>query len=169
MLAQPQPSLAQIPLLTLGEQQQLVHAWNATGADYPQDQCIHEIFEAQAAHTPDAVALVFDRGQESGVRGQRDKETRRQGDKETRSQESGVRSQESEFLAPNPQSPIPNPQSPIPNPQSAALSPQSLTYSELNRRANQLARYLRKLGVGPDVSVGICLDRTFDLVIGLLG
>jgi len=44
-----------------------------------------------------------------------------------------------------------------------------LTYAELNGRANQLARYLRKLGVGPEVRVGICLERSFEMVVGLLG
>ena len=43
-----------------------------------------------------------------------------------------------------------------------------LTYEELNARANQLARYLQRLGVGPEVPVGICLDRSFDLAITLL-
>jgi amino acid adenylation domain-containing protein len=46
---------------------------------------------------------------------------------------------------------------------------QSLTYRELNRRANQLAHYLQKLGVGPDVLVGICIERSLEMVIGLLG
>ncbi|MBI4524484.1 MAG: amino acid adenylation domain-containing protein [Deltaproteobacteria bacterium] len=46
---------------------------------------------------------------------------------------------------------------------------QQLTYKELNRRANQLAHYLRKLGVGPEVLVGICLDRSLEMVVGLLG
>ena len=44
-----------------------------------------------------------------------------------------------------------------------------LTYSELNRKANQLAHYLRKLGVGPEVFVGISVERSFEMVIGLLG
>jgi amino acid adenylation domain-containing protein len=44
-----------------------------------------------------------------------------------------------------------------------------LTYRELNRRANQLANHLRKLGVGPDVRVGICLERSTQMMIGLLG
>src|SRR5215510_12466227 len=44
-----------------------------------------------------------------------------------------------------------------------------LTYGELNRRANQLAHYLRRLGVGPDVLVAICVERSADIVIGLLG
>jgi amino acid adenylation domain-containing protein len=49
------------------------------------------------------------------------------------------------------------------------LDGQRLTYRELNERANQLAHFLRKQGVGPDVFVGIYLDRTLDLVVGLLG
>ncbi len=44
-----------------------------------------------------------------------------------------------------------------------------LTYAELNARANQLAHYLRTLGVGPDVLVGLCLERSLELVVGLLG
>ncbi len=43
------------------------------------------------------------------------------------------------------------------------------TYSELNRRANQLAHHLKKLGVGPEVCVGICLERSLEMVVGLLG
>ncbi len=43
-----------------------------------------------------------------------------------------------------------------------------LTYRELNRRANQLARYLRKQGVGPQVRVGLCMERSVDVVVGLL-
>jgi len=46
---------------------------------------------------------------------------------------------------------------------------QSLTYAKLNRRANQLARYLRDNGVGPDQLVAICLERSLDMVIGVLG
>jgi amino acid adenylation domain-containing protein len=42
-----------------------------------------------------------------------------------------------------------------------------LTYAELNRKANQLAHYLRKLGVGPDVLVGVCAERSFEMVISL--
>jgi amino acid adenylation domain-containing protein len=46
---------------------------------------------------------------------------------------------------------------------------QQLTYGELNARANQLAHHLRKLGVGPDTLVGICVERSLEMVIGLLG
>ena len=44
-----------------------------------------------------------------------------------------------------------------------------LTYRELNMRANQLAHHLRALGVGPGVLVGICMERSIELVISLLG
>ena len=46
---------------------------------------------------------------------------------------------------------------------------QELTYRELNSRANQLARFLHKLGVGPEVLVGICVDRSLEMLVGLLG
>lgn len=45
---------------------------------------------------------------------------------------------------------------------------QTLTYAELNRQANQLAHYLQGLGVEPEVRVGLCLERSFAAVIGLL-
>jgi amino acid adenylation domain-containing protein len=46
---------------------------------------------------------------------------------------------------------------------------QQFTYAELNSRANQLAHYLRRLGVGPGVLVALCLDRSIEMVVGLLG
>ena len=45
----------------------------------------------------------------------------------------------------------------------------ALSYGELDRRSNQLAHYLRGLGVGPDVIVGLCVERSVEMVIGLLG
>ncbi|MFZ4470991.1 MAG: AMP-binding protein, partial [Pirellula sp.] len=46
---------------------------------------------------------------------------------------------------------------------------QQLSYSELNARSNRLARYLRKQGVGEETPVGLCLDRSLDLVVSILG
>ncbi len=46
---------------------------------------------------------------------------------------------------------------------------QQLNYRELNARANQLAHYLQNLGVGPDVLVGICVERSLEMMVGLLG
>jgi amino acid adenylation domain-containing protein len=43
-----------------------------------------------------------------------------------------------------------------------------VTYRELNERANKVARHLRRIGVGPDVLVGICLDRSPEMVVALL-
>jgi len=56
-------------------------------------------------------------------------------------------------------------------PDSCALSfiDHELSYAELNRRSNQFGHRLREMGVGPDVLVGICMDRTEDLVIALMG
>ncbi len=81
--------------------------WNNTARDYPQNLCVHQLFEAQVARRGDRVAVAFEE--------------------------------------------------------------QKLTYAELNRRANQLARYLRERGVGPDVLVGLCVERSLDMVVGLLG
>ena len=46
---------------------------------------------------------------------------------------------------------------------------ESLSYGELNRRSNQLAHYLRQLGVKPDDRVAICVERGFEMIVGLLG
>ncbi|NEQ62470.1 MAG: amino acid adenylation domain-containing protein, partial [Moorea sp. SIO4A1] len=107
MIANPEQSIATMPLLTEAERQQLLVEWNDTSAEYPQDKCIHQLFEEQAERTPDAVAVVFEEEQ--------------------------------------------------------------LTYRELNQRANQLAHYLQELGVGPEVLVGICVERTHLMLVGLLG
>ncbi|WP_442949188.1 amino acid adenylation domain-containing protein [Nostoc sp.] len=106
IVANPQQRLSELPLLTQAEKALLVK-WNDTSLEYPQHQCIHQLFEAQVERTSDTVAVVFD--------------------------------------------------------------DQQLTYCELNARANQLAHYLQKLGVEPEVLVGICVERSLEMVIGLLG
>ena len=50
-----------------------------------------------------------------------------------------------------------------------AAGDQALSYRELNRRANRLAHTLQRLGVCPDVLVGLCVERSLDLVVGMLG
>lgn len=56
-----------------------------------------------------------------------------------------------------------------PNAIAVVFEDQQLTYQELNFRVNQLAHYLRSLGVEPEVLVGICVERSLDMLIGLLG
>lgn len=107
ILANPDQRLENLQLLTDAEKQQLLVEWNDTGADYPQNQCIHQLFEAQVEQTPDAVAVVFE--------------------------------------------------------------DQQLTYRELNAKANQLAHHLQKLGVKPEVLVGLCVERSLEMVVGVLG
>jgi amino acid adenylation domain-containing protein len=80
--------------------------WNDTVADYPQDQCIHHLFEEQVERVPDAIAVIFE-------------------DKQ-------------------------------------------LTYRQLNSRSNQLAHHLQKLGVGSEVLVGICVERSVEMIVGCL-
>ena len=45
---------------------------------------------------------------------------------------------------------------------------QSLSYGELDARSNQLAHHLRALGVGPEVVVGLCVERSLEMVVGLI-
>ncbi len=105
--SEPEQAVAELPLLTEGEREQLLIEWNQTAREYPDQRCIHELFEEQVERTPEAVAVVYDE--------------------------------------------------------------QQVTYAELNSRANQLAHYLRGMGVGPEVLVGICVERSVEMVIGLLG
>ncbi len=57
----------------------------------------------------------------------------------------------------------------IPDAVAVVFEGEQLTYSKLNESANQLAHYLQSLGVKPETLVGICLDRSVEMVIGLLG
>ncbi len=99
-------ALAQIPILTAPERQQLLVEWNNTGAEYPKNTSLAQLVEEQVERTPDAIAVAS-------------------GDKH-------------------------------------------LSFRELNARANQLAHELMKHGAGPEQVVGLCVDRSVDLVVGLL-
>ncbi len=104
--ADPDQRISDLPLLTEAERYRLLSEWNNTASEYPRDKCVHELFEAQVARRPDAIASVFE---------------------------------------------------------------EHLTYRELNRRANQLAAYLKRLGVGPETPVGFCLERSAEMIVGILG
>ncbi|HEX2090823.1 MAG TPA: AMP-binding protein, partial [Longimicrobiaceae bacterium] len=54
----PESAVSGVAVLPEAERVQVVEEWNATGAAYPAESCIHELFEAQAERTPDAVAVV---------------------------------------------------------------------------------------------------------------
>jgi amino acid adenylation domain-containing protein len=54
-----------------------------------------------------------------------------------------------------------------PDAEAVVFEDQRLTYRELDERANRLARHLRRLGVGPETRVGVCLERSLDLVVSL--
>ncbi|MFL5539765.1 MAG: non-ribosomal peptide synthetase, partial [Longimicrobiaceae bacterium] len=63
MAADDRRAVDALPLLPEAERHLVVEEWNETGAAYPRESCIHELFEAQAARAPDAVAVVFDGGE----------------------------------------------------------------------------------------------------------
>ena len=56
-----------------------------------------------------------------------------------------------------------------PNEVAVVCGREQLTYTELNSQSNQLAHYLQKMGVGPDILVGICVDRSLDMIVAILG
>jgi len=58
-LADPDRSVAILPLLPDAERQQLLMDWNATEAEFPRGRCLHQLFEEQAQRAPEAVALIF--------------------------------------------------------------------------------------------------------------
>ena len=60
IVTNPQQRIAELPMMTAAERQQLLVEWNDTKRDYPNDKCIHQLIEDQAARTPNAVALVFE-------------------------------------------------------------------------------------------------------------
>jgi amino acid adenylation domain-containing protein len=145
IVAQPTQAIGELPLLTAAERHQLLVEWNNTASDYPKDKTIHQLFEEQVARTPDAVAVVMAEDKETTRLSS--PKSRRQGDKE-----SEVES-------------IQNPKLVL----EGSKIQNCLTYRELNARANQLAHHLQNLDVAPDVLVGLCVERSIEMVIGLLG
>lgn len=104
-LTESDKALGCLPLLAEAERQQ-IWQWNQTSQPFSDDIGIHQMFERQVMHTPDAPAV--------------------------------------EFLH------------------------ETLTYRELDARANQLAHWLLAQGVGPEVAVGLCIERSLSLAIGFL-
>ncbi|MBW4447044.1 MAG: amino acid adenylation domain-containing protein [Spirirestis rafaelensis WJT71-NPBG6] len=63
VVANPDQCIADLPILTASEQQQILFDWNDTETEYPDNLCIHQLFEQQVERTPDAIALVFENQQ----------------------------------------------------------------------------------------------------------
>jgi amino acid adenylation domain-containing protein len=59
VVADPDERVSELALLSDGERRQIVGDWNDTAVEHPGERCLHQLFEAQAARTPDATALVF--------------------------------------------------------------------------------------------------------------
>jgi amino acid adenylation domain-containing protein len=141
-LARPELPVSALPLLAEPERQALLHEWNDTAAAFP-DGLLQDLFERQARVTPGAVALICGVSGASGV--------------------SGTSEALGTSLAPG--------VSGVSGVSGASGVDGTmwLTYAELDAAAERLARSLRRRGVGPEVPVGVCLDRTAELVIALLG
>src|SRR5690606_35275923 len=60
LVAAPDEDVFKVDMLSPRKRHQLLVEWNDTAADYPKDKCIHELFEAQVQHNPDAVAVIFE-------------------------------------------------------------------------------------------------------------
>ncbi len=160
MAVSPDCRLSDLQLLTAAEREQLLVEWNDTARAYPQDLCLHELFEAQAARSPDAVALVFDHRPPTT--------DHREPEQRTKNKEQRIDTSRNTQHA----TPFDTAQGRRNTQQFSQVSILNsqfsyMTYRELNERANQLAQHLRSLGVGPDVLVGICMERSLELVIGL--
>ena len=95
-----------VGILTEAEKALILDQWNDNQLAYPNDRCLHELFDLQAGKTPDAVAVVHDK--------------------------------------------------------------ERISFKELKKRTDQLAEQLDLLGIGPDVLVGICLERSIDMIAGML-
>jgi amino acid adenylation domain-containing protein len=106
VVREPDRAVAELPMLGEEERRRQLVGWNETARDYPAHLGVHELFERQAARTPDAVAVRH--------------------------------------------------------------GAERLTYAELNARANRLARRLRELGAGPEKLVGLCVERSTWMLVGLL-
>jgi amino acid adenylation domain-containing protein len=106
VVANAEQAISLVELLSAVDREQLLVEWNQTVVQYPQESCLHQLFEAQAERTPDTTAAVFE--------------------------------------------------------------DEEWSYAELNSCANQLAHYLKGLGVGPEVCVGILLDPSLEAVTAML-
>ncbi|MHC5897537.1 non-ribosomal peptide synthetase, partial [Nostoc sp.] len=60
IIFEPELRIADLPILSEAERHQLLFEWNNTKTNFPQDKCIHQLFEAQVEQTPDAVAVIFE-------------------------------------------------------------------------------------------------------------
>ena len=59
IVAKPEQRVDELPLLTEAERHQLLVEWSGTASAYPREKCVHELFEAQVARTPDTVAVEY--------------------------------------------------------------------------------------------------------------
>jgi non-ribosomal peptide synthetase component F len=60
IVANYQQQVAQLPMLSVSERQELIYDWNTTQTNYDLSRCLHQLIEAQVERTPDAIAVIFE-------------------------------------------------------------------------------------------------------------
>ena len=148
IVANPAQAISTLPILTEAQQHQLLVEWNDTTGEYAKDLCFHQLVEAQVARTPDAVALVYSSPPSIPPN-------------------TGREAISPPLTPPNARGETQNSPSPTVGRGGWGVRAGSLTYDEFNRRANQLAHYLQKRGVGPEMLVAICMERSLEMIIAL--
>ncbi|MCP4157819.1 MAG: amino acid adenylation domain-containing protein, partial [bacterium] len=134
--------ISNIEIITEEEKHQILYEFNDTAADYPRDKTIHQLFEEQVERTPGNIGLVGSR--QSAVGKEKTKEKEQLPQKGTIPDVRGIH--ESPF-------------------QPAV----QITYRELNEKSNRLAYLLQSKGVEPGTIVAIMLERSIEMIIGLMG
>jgi amino acid adenylation domain-containing protein len=153
----PERRIAELPLLNEAERQLVLADWNKTTTTYERHATIHQLFEAQAAQTPDAVALIYPN---VAMRSSLSLHEERMG----RELERGAFDPDSKLTA---SSPRPSPPASLGR-EGTPAGWRQMTYRELNERANQLAWRLQKSGLTKGSLVGVSLERSPELIIALL-
>ena len=187
IVAAPDQRISALPILAESEQRALLVDWNETATPYRQDVCVQQLFEAQVERTPDAVAVVVPLAPGGPQSAQESKAAplNMKGSKAApiplapggpqSAQESKPASFNMKESKAAPLNMKGSKAAPF-NMKGSEAAPsidsgrrEVLTYRELNGRANQLAHHLRKLGVGPETTVGVCVERSLEMIVGVMG
>ncbi|MGD2089308.1 MAG: amino acid adenylation domain-containing protein [Candidatus Aminicenantes bacterium] len=137
-----------IEIITIEERKQIMLEFNQTSAGFPEGKTICELFSRQVERAPERIALKGPLNPKSEIRNPKHKEL---------------------FFEkiPNPKSQIPNKVEPFG--QKNACGGGHLSYRELHEKSNRLAHLLAGKGVRPDNIVGIMMERSIEMIIGIFG
>ncbi|MCP4150678.1 MAG: amino acid adenylation domain-containing protein, partial [bacterium] len=149
LAADPGKQIKELEIITPKEKQQIIYEFNNTAADYPKDKTIHRVFEEQAERTPDSISTVGSTQYAVGKEKTKDNKKIKDKNETIDDKESADREKSSSIRHPAPGI--------------------QLTYRELNEKSNRLAYLLQRKGVKPDTIIAIMVERSIEMMIGLLG